>query len=352
MNVEDFLSEFRSPSTRKTYRIALTQFFAFKGTTQEQYLATKQNYCHDLKIFTNELLQHKTPKTTRTYVGAVISFLSSNEIELPRNIWEKLSITNRVVTKDDIPTREELRSILTHSNACGRAMILLGASSGMRIGDVLNLKLEKVKEQLKNHPPRLTIIQQKTDQEQTVFFSQETATAIAEWIKIRNDWLSSASQHCSARGIGDVDLDSDKLFPFTYSKCANLWFKASSDAGLTARDENTQRRVLHIHSLRKYFRTQLGIAGVKPDISESLLGHANGLREYQKYRPDEVAQEYLKAEEKLTVAIEVVENQETQQTIKVLIEKIRILEDAMRRTIIEDIAQHPESKRVWGELAH
>lgn len=72
MNTEDFLLEFRSPCTRKTYRIALEKFFAFKGTTQEVYLTIKQNYCHDLKIFANDLLAHKT---ARTYIGGVISFL-------------------------------------------------------------------------------------------------------------------------------------------------------------------------------------------------------------------------------------------------------------------------------------
>jgi integrase len=347
MNTEDFLLEFRSPSTRKTYRIALEQFFAFKNTTQEEYLATKQNYCHDLKIFVNDLLARKTPKTTRTYVGGVISFLQSNEIEMPRNIWEKLSIVNRAVTKDDVPTKEELRSILTHSDVCGRAMILLGASSGLRIGDILNLKLKDVKSVLGNHPPKLTIVQQKTGQEQIVFFSQECAQAIGEWLKVRDDYLSWSYKHCSERGIGEVDPDSDFLFPFQYSKAQCLWNSALEASGLTKKDENTTRRTLHIHSLRKYFRTTLGLAGTKPDVSEALLGHVNGLREYNRYTPEDIKKEYLKAEEKLTVAIEIVENQETQHTIRVLQERIRLLEDAIGKEILKDITLHPESKKVW-----
>jgi len=355
MNTSDFLAEFRSPNTQKTYRIALAQFFKHQGTTPEEYLATQHDYKHDLIIFARflESEQFRTPKTIRCYVGAIVTYLDRNGIELPRKFWKELGVANVAMTNDEIPSKDTLRSILQHCDVCGKALFLLGASSGMRIDDILTLRLETVKGQLGKQNPKLTFIQQKTRQKQVAFFTRECAEAIGEWIKIRDAWLSWATQHCQARGIGDKDGDDDRLFPFEYAKALTMWNRAVEASGNVKKDENTGRQVLHIHSLRKYFRTHLTMAGVEPNIAESFLGHIQGLREYHKYDEDYITRQYAMAEAKeLRVMVDVVESAETTHTIQVLQEKIRILEDAMRRTLIQDLEAHPESKRVWGDLAH
>ena len=53
---------------------------------------------------------------------------------------------------DKVPSNAELRRILTHMDAKGRALFLTLATSGMRIGEALKLKLSDLA--LNEEPPK------------------------------------------------------------------------------------------------------------------------------------------------------------------------------------------------------
>lgn len=71
--------------------------------------------------------------------------------------------------------------------------------------------------------------------------------------------------------------------------------------GLDERDMTTNRYVLHLYSLRKFFLSQMKLE-VPVVIPEALAGHEEGLDEsYRRFTPDEVAEYYRKAEPRLTI---------------------------------------------------
>jgi len=53
-----------------------------------------------------------------------------------------------------------------------------------------------------------------------------------------------------------------------------MWNMACEKAGLDFRDNRTKRRIYHLHSLRKFFRTKIGL---DLDITHALMGHTQYL---------------------------------------------------------------------------
>lgn len=96
--------------------------------------------------------------------------------------------------------------------------------------------------------------------------------------------------------------EDDRLFPFTRSSTEKMWAVALGKAGLDSVDRGTGRKQLRIHSLRKFFRSQLALA-VPPDIPEVLMGHADALKDaYRQYTQAQLAELYLKGEVQLVIS--------------------------------------------------
>jgi len=339
----------------------LNKFFEFKGTTPKKYFTKNKkisDYSHDLKIFARWLEDTRklSPKCVSTYLGATVSYFSANDIELPRKIWKELQVKSYAMTNDGIISKEILRQILTHTDACGKAIFLLSASSGMRIEDTLNLSLKQVLEAMKNNPARMRIVQLKTRNPQDVYFSKEACDAIREWIKARNTYLTTGVNHCVRGKYYKKSLDDVRLFPFTYNSALNLWNKAIQASGYATKDEKTNRHIYHIHGLRKFFRSQCTVASVEANVAEMFLGHINGLSQYHQYTPEFIAQQYRKFEDKAKIMVDHIENPETltkleqmERIIRTQEQRIKILDQAMKQTILHDLEQHPESKKIWKD---
>jgi len=81
----------------------------------------------------------------------------------------------------------------------------------------------------------------------------------------------------------------------------DTWRTAIKNAGLKERDPSTGRFSLHIHQLRKFFRSQLALA-CPVDIVEMLMGHSGYLTDaYRRFTRKQMAEYYLKGEYLLSV---------------------------------------------------
>jgi hypothetical protein len=117
----------------------------------------------------------------------------------------------------------------------------------------------------------------------TAYFSYETRDAIKDWIAIKN-------------GMGKRDgstYKDDRVFPFVVSTANDLFNRACDKAGIGTRDKRTGRRVYHLHSLRKFFRTKIGL---DLDVTHSLMGDSEYLdQSYLRQEQEEIAKAYLEA---------------------------------------------------------
>jgi integrase len=324
--IANYLKNYDNASTAACYASAVYTFLDFiygkqrKGAhvtkdekpqyekLLDQYLKDKRNYSEDMAGFVVSL-QSRPPMSARNNFTLIKEFFNHYDLELPAKdlkfIRNKLPKGNaRTIEKDmDIDT---IRTILQHLDVKGKALVLVLASSGMRIGEALSLSLDDL--DLKAKPAVITIRGEnsKTGDSRITFMSAEASQAVAEWLKVRSDYIKSSAKRNNGfvkHGIGTAKTGEDdgRLFPFSDQNASTMWDNAVEKAGLFSRDKGTNRKQLHYHQLRKFFISQLSLL-ISKEVAEMLAGHSGYLTgSYRRYTKKQLAEEYLKGQHLLTI---------------------------------------------------
>ena len=309
--VEEFLQMYRSRNTVKAYRWALTEFFkSVYGENEhrleehaERYFSEKRDVERDIQNFL-AAINDKPPKSIRLCLTAVRTFLLENDVELPAKFWRRLIKRvrgSRALTLDKVPSNIELRRIIMHMPIHGKALFLTLASSGMRIGECLKLKIEDVEFDTKPVKVNIRGEYTKTGNSRVAFISREAAEAIQEWLKVRSQYIKAAAgkSHTYGKPVKD-----QRLFPFEANTAYAIWKNALRKAGFLKKDTQTNRHTVHPHVLRKFFRTKLGSV-IPVDIVEALMGHEGYLTEvYRRYGQEDLARFYSLGEAAVSVLAE------------------------------------------------
>ena len=267
-----WLSEFKNEYTQGSYRTGLRCFKEKLGIEDlGEYLKSKPDVVGDVRKFL-EALEGRPSKTVANYVGGVRMFLQDHDIQLDDKAWRKLRrrgfMPKRVhaETKDKKPSKTQLKQILNFADIKCRSLVLFLTSSGARIGETLQLRIEDF--HLDADPPSVDIRDEYTKGGaggRTVYFSYEARDAIRDWLKVKDT--------LRRRGTGKPYTGA-KMFPFISCTARWMFNTACDKAGLGLKDNGTGRRVLHLHSLRKFFRTKIGL---DLDVTHALMGHAEYL---------------------------------------------------------------------------
>lgn len=326
MRIEKFLSLYPKSSTKGVYRAGIYDFLDLvygrvrkaKRTTKEEmrkyeeladrYFSEQRNYFDDLLRFVAHM-NGNAPIGAKAKIAGVKEFLSYYGVEFTQRQLKHLSSkmpkgkTSWTVEKDI--DHDMLKKILQHVDIKGRALILVLASSGMRIGEALQIKLSDL--DLSKTPAQITIKGEYTKSRDTrvVFISREAKEALTEWLKVRDKYLrSSLNRNKGLIEKGEArpkSIEDDRVFPFSEATVRGMWERALRKAGLLSRDNTTGRTQIRIHGLRKFFRSQLALS-VPVDIVEALMGHEGYLTEaYRRYTLKQLAEYYQKGEHLVTI---------------------------------------------------
>jgi integrase len=279
MNVTQFLRQYESEETKRSYRIGLKQFFTLiypdGGDLDElskSYINEDRDYREDLLSF-RESLKNKAPKTKSVRFNVVRTFLDDNGISLPARFFKNLNgKTTEAITYEDVPTNEELKRICEYLPIQGKALTLVLSSGGMRVGEVVQLKMDDI--EFDHEPVRVRIRGKiaKTGKRRVAFISPEAKEAVEEWLQFRPQYLKQArGRSFKHKRVGDEG----RLFPFTAANFNKIWRIALEKVGLAKKDERTSRIMMRPHNLRKFFRLRVGRFG--RDEAEALMGHQKGL---------------------------------------------------------------------------
>jgi integrase len=378
--ISDYLNHYNNQSTAGGYSAAVYSFLDYiygkqrKGsrvtaeereqyeTLVEKYLKEKRNYSEDMAGFVVSL-QSRPPLSARQTFTFAKEFFNHYDLELPAKdlkfIRHKLPKGNvRTIEKDmDIDT---IRIILQHLDVKGRALVLVLASSGMRINEALTVSLEDINFKSK---PAVIIIRgenSKTGDNRITFISSEATQAVNEWLKVRSEYIrTSAKRNNGLVKVGRGNLktgeDDGRLFPFSDQNASALWDNALEKAELFSRDKTTNRKQLHYHQLRKFFISQLSLI-ISKEVAETLAGHAGYLTgSYRRYTKKQLAEEYLKGEHLLTIQapkeLQEIESEfrAKMQTHSEIIENI-VKENINLKQEITQIKEEQEKIRAAGEL--
>jgi integrase len=296
-------------------------------------------------------------------ITAIRVFLVENNVELPSKFWRRISGRikgSRPLTLDKVPSNAELKRIILHMPIHGKALFLTLASSGMRIGEALKLKIDDI--DFNSSPVKINIRGEitKTGNSRITFISKEAAEAIQEWLKVREQYIEAA---CGKSHKYPKMKNDDRVFPFEANTAYAIWRNALKKAGFLQKDSQTNRHRMHPHVLRKFFRTKLG-AVIPVDIVETLMGHEGYLTEvYRKYSFEDLAKFYSQGEAAVSIMAELEEvsklrveveerNKQLQQLVNGLTaenlelkEKIRMLESKISEIekMLREIVKNTEN---------
>ncbi|HJK77562.1 MAG TPA: site-specific integrase [Methanocorpusculum sp.] len=203
------------------------------------------------------------------------------------------------VHEDHPLTRQEIQSILSHADPLMRALILLLASSGMRIGEALSICPDDIRlgEPSAVH---LSRDRMKARTAHTYYFSSEAQAAISEWLKVRDAYLTTAGvrtrlclKHKTSR--------SSCIFPLSAATIREKFVRILKAAKLYELCEESGRATITLHSFRKWSESTMKLH-IPINVANELIGHDEGLsKSYRRYSDQQIKAAYLSVEPHLSV---------------------------------------------------
>ncbi len=319
--VEKHLNKFTSNATIKGFRTHLKQFFELIEEDPDEYikdvrlLEDKHRY-EIIDIYENDLTKYwkwlinkeYAPKTISNSLNAVNLFFKEFRIYIDPNHCKNLikrGVGSKPISEDIPLTPDILKKILQHADVRSRAMFLIMLSNGCRIGELVNIRLGKdypnktgdidfnsnptkilIKYRMKNGNGSV-----KTKTSRTTYISDEATDALKEWLEYRDRSLEYTVEKFNLKR-GKLNHD-DRVFPYHTNNVRTIWYNLIRKAGIQERDDVTNRRKIHPHCLRKYFRTYF--SKYNRDIAELIMGHEGYLSSaYLRLDDEDLKNEYLK----------------------------------------------------------
>lgn len=302
-----YRSRSRSLESVKTYAYAMKAFCEHAGKGPDELLneclspsgLQDETKAHELSKMLDDYLgeldaSDYAPISLRMRQGYVVSVFRVNGLSLkPQSRYAV-----RVRYKGRAPTAEELCHLIEVAGLRGRAMIAMLATGGFRIGTLLKLKYGHVKADLEagRVPVHIHVGAEITKgkyADYDTFINDEAVHYLRLYLKARrmgteklpaeeideeSPLFVKAEVERNPKGMdheGDRAASNEGcriiVKPLSYAPISRVLFRGFRRAGLITRDE--KRHELRIHSLRKFFRTQLTSLGVPAYYIECMMGH-------------------------------------------------------------------------------
>jgi integrase len=237
-------------------------------------------------------MQGKTFYAISNYVTALISYYKINDVMLNTKRITHFMPERRRTRKDRGYTHEEVGKMLEIADERMRAVILILASSGVRVGALQSITLGNL------DGYKLTVYETFSE-EYFTFITAESKKAIDDYLDMRRRYGEKLSdKSVLIREQFDIRDPFQIKKPKQIGRDAIQWMITDIAKRSGVRNAN----VPIAHGFRKFFTTQLVNSRVNPEIREMLLGHKIGLAgSYYRPTEQEMLDEYLKAEDNLTI---------------------------------------------------
>jgi len=252
------------------------------------------------------------PKSITTRLAAIKGYLRflglkiytedcKHIIKIPKNIREpEVALTKELILRvlRNVPQRVQV-------------VILVLSSSGMRIGEFVQLRLSDVDFTTTPTTIRLPGKITKTRQARETFITTEATKALKDYLSILLQWdKKQDNSH-----LGDVVIfgqdplgkrkpDRHQIQP-THLSAEGLLMKQLKYYIKKIPDLNRTNpngiRVIHFHAFRKFFRTTVGNVSGR-DFAEALIGHQFYMNTYYQLSDEKKREMYLEVEPHLTIS--------------------------------------------------
>jgi integrase len=236
-----------------------------------------------------------------TNVAAIRKFYDCNDIELK---WKKIknyvgrNKTKRNNGKKDRPyTSMEILKMLEKADERGRTIILLMASTGIRVGALPSLKIRSLERIEKYGLYKITVYENE-DEEYITYCTPECARAIDSYLEYRQRHGERPLKENAPLIREEFDIHDEIrasrpriLEQQTFKKLIrNIGLRSGvmEKQALTEHGRGPHRPVKETHGFRKFFQTAAIGNGMSPLYAEILMGHTSGGLALESYvRPTE-----------------------------------------------------------------
>ena len=307
-----------SVKTVQTYKTALNHFEKF---LRQQYSCDELQITDQIKsekidayvVFRDFVvyLDKKSirPRGIQSYLSGMKGYLRFMGIRISSDDFKQFVKLPKIIRTREIPvTKEMILRVLHNSSSKLQTAILICSSSGLRIGELCQLKLSDV--DFESKPTKLNIRAEiaKGSMSRETFITSEATSALQDYLKRYFGWIENDPnlhlQNTMIFGrISEVKTGSVPKFSLNSAKQIlqmSLRNQIEKISELNIRNENGLRSI-HFHAFRKFFRTNLGNACGR-DYAEGLMGHGFYMDTYYQLDEEKKRQMYLDAESHLTIS--------------------------------------------------
>ena len=334
----------RSYATKRTYESALKQFEKFLQISyglnliqllQKIKVSKELDSIEVLDEYYTFLSQYKRPGKDRpgycavsikNYLKVAKEFLNGEGCKIyNEDVKQRFRLPRVVVAYQKGLTKETINRLVRLANPKLVACILVACSSGMRLGEIVQLKLSDI--DLTTNPTTIIIRADttKTREARLTHFSSEATNALKDYLirlnpPKKNDDYVFLLQHKDRIKMAKHDNRSDRIENLEsqlesmtpeerYAKsvattCHNLQQQLAriikDNPELNKKTEN-DRNEIHFHAFRYFFKTQVTDAH-QSDFAEALMGHKSLKLVYYRQNEKARAQTYLGVEHAVTIA--------------------------------------------------
>ena len=258
------LHKFRNNCKRNTIRGAFTnavKFLKFVQSYRHSELETLRR-C-DIEAFVefeqDRGMSAATLCTRLVSLYAFIRFLADEGVMSPELLKRKIHIKLPIKLPKSIEADDEDRILAQINKSRDKAMILLLLRTGMRIGELLKTTMQDIS--LEGQLIRI-YESEKTGTGRVVFFSNDAAQALYQWLMKRDYWKKHLFHGPRDKAI-------------SYEAARAIFKKYVDKAGLS-------HKGITLHCLRHTYATGLLNAGMHIEVLRDLLGH-HSLEQTRRY---------------------------------------------------------------------
>lgn len=316
--IEIFLSKSyrhsQSYSTVRSYRGGLKKFTKFLADKKKISVEELLSICHKKELESLDILDdfysylsenNLSVNPIVNYVSIVKEFLNSNGMHIyNEDLKHKFRLPKRTQTYEEGLTRKRIARVLHNSPSKLQTVIMMVASSGMRIGELAQLRLSDV--DFSTTPTTIKIRREtcKTNETRFTCVSSEATVALKDYLSKNFGWSEGYSGDWYLFMKVSDNADSKQYFNTVLSTKTVLQRMLSKVVrnipDLDIKNENGQNNI-HFHAFRKWFKTQVTTAG-QSDFAEALMGHTSIKLTYFRQDTEQRLKTYLKVEPELTIS--------------------------------------------------
>jgi len=288
----------RSWKTAAIYQRAISEWAKCNDSTPDKLVESikegEVDVYDSLSKYASSINGVHAPKSVLTFVGGARQFLGFERIPVDsvifRSVVGQSLPKKRIVSTHRAPTCAEARQLMLNVKQRTRVALALMLGSGLRIGEVVNLRVENF-DFNRDHP---TVTINPTD---TKSGTMRTVPLTRECRSLLLDYLGDRAKE--KKGF---------LFPQATDPKRHEWREniyrqvvyGIEKIGLRKKIGKSSRYLVHPHMLRRFFFTACIAAGIDRGLSEYWMGHRFLLDESYLESPETMFEHFRKVEPKLT----------------------------------------------------